>query len=120
MLYINVEWMPIRMEHPCKEKHFCTADLFHIMNPPNISRHLERRLPMSGLKRAPACHSERSEESGHPANQILRCAQNDRLSLQMSTLWRGNLTSTVLARIMVWIYLKIMPQSREATSRVAP
>src|SRR5260370_42352918 len=48
-------------------------------------RHLERRLPVSGLERDPACHPERSEGSRRPSSQILRCAQDDRHDLQMST-----------------------------------
>src|SRR3989442_14306061 len=47
-------------------------------------RHLERRLPVSGLERDPGCHPERSEGSGEPAEEILRCAQDDSPSLQMS------------------------------------
>ena len=39
---------------------------------------------MSGLERGPACHSERSEESGAADAEILRFAQNDRYYLQMS------------------------------------
>ena len=38
---------------------------------------------MSGLERCPACHPERSERSLRPSRQILRCAQDDRPSLQM-------------------------------------
>jgi len=38
-------------------------------------RHLERRLPVSGLERWPGCHPERSEGSLCPASQTLRCAQ---------------------------------------------
>src|SRR6266851_6504697 len=48
------------------------------------TRHLERRLPVSGLERGPGCHPERSEGSLRPASQTLRCAQGDRPSLQMS------------------------------------
>src|SRR2546428_8185094 len=48
-------------------------------------RHLEIRLPVSGLERCPACHPERSEGSLSPASQTLRCAQGDRPYLQMST-----------------------------------
>ncbi len=47
-------------------------------------RHLERRLPVSGLERCPGCHPERSEGSLCPASQTLRCAQGDRHSLQMN------------------------------------
>src|SRR2546429_3167377 len=32
-------------------------------------RHLERRLPVSGLERGPACHPERSEGSFRPSSQ---------------------------------------------------
>src|SRR5436309_11286242 len=59
-------------------------------NPPvsqstnQYSRYLERRLPVSGLERGQACHPERSEGSLRPASQILRCAQDDMPSLQMS------------------------------------
>src|SRR6266567_4095456 len=48
------------------------------------SRHLERRLPVSGLERGQACHPERSEGSLRPASQILRCAQDDRPYFPMS------------------------------------
>jgi hypothetical protein len=48
-------------------------------------RHLERRLPVSGRERCPGCHPERSEGSLRPASQILRCAQDDRRYLQMSS-----------------------------------
>src|SRR6266702_7990548 len=48
-------------------------------------RHLERRLPVSGLECCPACHPERSEGSLCPSSQILRFAQDDRHSLQMSS-----------------------------------
>ena len=40
---------------------------------------------MSGLERCPACHPERSEGSLRPASEILRCAQDDRSYLQMSS-----------------------------------
>ena len=40
---------------------------------------------MSELERDPACHPERSEGSLCPASQILRCAQDDMLYLQMSS-----------------------------------
>src|SRR6266852_1649171 len=43
-----------------------------------LLRHLEIRLPVSGLERCPACHPERSEGSLRPSSQILRCAQDDR------------------------------------------
>src|SRR5438132_868962 len=66
----------------------CTTNCF------KCSRHLERRLPRSGLERVPACHSERSEESGSPD------AQNDRPSLQMSTNVRKQLTLLPSPRIM--------------------
>jgi hypothetical protein len=47
---------------------------------------------MSGLERCPACHPEHirfaqcklREGSGSPDEEILRCAQDDRHSLQMS------------------------------------
>jgi len=41
------------------------------------TRHLEIRLPVSGLERGPACHPERSEGSGSPDGEILRYAQDD-------------------------------------------
>ena len=41
---------------------------------------------VSGLERCPGCHPERSEGSGSPAEEILRCAQDDRPYLQMSGL----------------------------------
>src|SRR5438128_12408552 len=47
-------------------------------------RHLERRLPVSGLERCPACHPERSEGSRSLDEEILRCAQDDSPYLQMS------------------------------------
>src|ERR1700694_2523875 len=40
-------------------------------------RHLEIRLPMSGLEKRPGCHPERSEGSGSSGTEILRCAQDD-------------------------------------------
>src|SRR5260370_27825684 len=66
----------------------------------SVLRHLERRLPVSGLERYPGCHpfaalrasSERSEGSFRPASQTLRCAQGDRPSLQMSTVSFASLT----------------------------
>src|SRR5947209_5369373 len=48
-------------------------------------RHLERMPPVSGLERRPGCHPERSEGSLRPASEILRCAQDDRPYLQMSS-----------------------------------
>ena len=56
-------------------------------------RHLEIRLPVSGLERGQACHpfaslragSERSEGSLRPGSQTLRCAQDDMPDLQIST-----------------------------------
>ena len=42
--------------------------------------------PVSGLERCPGCHPERSEGSSEPAEEILRCAQDDRPYLQMSVL----------------------------------
>src|SRR3954447_21500140 len=48
-------------------------------------RHLEIMPSVSGLERCPSCHPERSEGSGSPAAEILRCAQDDRPSLHMST-----------------------------------
>ena len=48
------------------------------------ARHLERRLPVSGLECCPACHPERSEGPLRPSSQVLRFAQDDRPSLQMS------------------------------------
>ncbi len=66
------------------------------------SRHLERRLPVSGLERCPSCHPFASlrassepirfaqgklrEGALRPASQTLRCAQGDRHSLHMSRL----------------------------------
>src|SRR5438132_12883138 len=62
--------------------------------PPSCARnrHLERRLPGSGLERGPGCHPERSEGSLPPSSQTLRgvspersaWAQGDRHALQMS------------------------------------
>src|SRR5258707_12703403 len=48
------------------------------------ARHLERRPPVSGRACYAACHPERSEGSRSPDAEILRCAQDDRPSLQMS------------------------------------
>src|SRR2546422_7445252 len=57
-------------------------------------RHLERRLPVSGLERDPGCHPERSEGSGEPAEEIQSSRselaqdaqrRDDSPSLQMST-----------------------------------
>src|SRR5579863_5695282 len=42
-----------------------------------------RMPPVNGRERCPGCHSERSEESGSPDAEILRCAQNDRPSPHM-------------------------------------
>ena len=55
-------------------------------------RHLERRLPVNGLERGPGCHPERSEGSGSTDAEILRCAQDDSHSLQMSALALKSLT----------------------------
>src|SRR2546428_13733745 len=55
-------------------------------------RHLERRPPVSGRACYPACHPERSEGSLRPGNEILRCAQDDRPSLQMSEGRQSSLT----------------------------
>ena len=43
----------------------CQVDLDSI-------RHLEIRLPVSGLERCPGCHPERSEGSLRPSSQTLR------------------------------------------------
>src|SRR4051794_37840941 len=43
-------------------------------------RHLEIMPPLSGREGCPDCHPERSEGSGEPAEEILRCAQDDRPS----------------------------------------
>ncbi len=40
-------------------------------------RYLEIRRPVSGGERDLACHPERSEGSGWPHAEILRCAQDD-------------------------------------------
>ena len=42
------------------------------------------KLSTRGLERGLACHPERSEGSLRPTREILRCAQDDRPSLQMS------------------------------------
>jgi hypothetical protein len=47
---------------------------------------------MSGRERGPGCHPERSEGSREPAEEILRCAQDDRPYLQMSTVASPRLT----------------------------
>src|SRR5260370_36883263 len=51
-----------------------------------LSRHLEIRPPVSGRTCYPACHPERSEGSRSPVAEILRCAQDDRPYLQMSSI----------------------------------
>ena len=48
------------------------------------NRHVERRLPVSGLERCPACHPERSAGAGSMGAEILRYAQDDRPYLQIS------------------------------------
>src|SRR6266478_3201016 len=71
-------------------------------------RHLERRLPVSGLERCPGCHPERSEGSLCPASQTLRgvyperseWAQGDRRYLQMSAeSWQTLTNSYVFTRL---------------------
>src|SRR5258706_6625780 len=65
-----------------KQKHRC-----------NLTRRLERRRSVRELARCPVCHPERSEGSRCPSSEILRCAQDDTPSLQMSCdyerLYRG-------------------------------
>src|SRR6266851_613040 len=68
------------------------------------TRHLERRLSVSGLERGPGCHPERSEGSLRPASQTLRCAQGDRRYLQMSNLPFEHLTDTKKYVIIVIKY----------------
>src|SRR5438128_9623330 len=58
-----------------------------------VARHLEIRLPVNGLERCLGCHPERSEGSGSTDGQILRCAQDDKHYLQMSTRSLGSFTS---------------------------
>src|SRR5438105_14305010 len=58
-----------------------------------LSRRLERRLPVSGLEKGPACHPERSEGSGSPYTEILRFARDDRLYLQISRIGYTSLTN---------------------------
>ena len=60
------------------------CDLYHTRVGVRSVRHLERRLPVSGLERGLACHPERSEGSGETDGEILRCAQDDMPYLQMS------------------------------------
>jgi hypothetical protein len=63
---------------------------------PNVytkCRHLERSLAVSALKSCPGCHPERSEGSGSPDAEILRFAQDDKPSLQMSAFRLYTLTS---------------------------
>src|SRR5260370_14600269 len=94
--------------YACLFGHFTNGEFFHVFFDPldlkytlNITlvfrraqgahvlaRHLERRLPVSGLERDPACHPERSEGSSSIDTEILRCAQDDRHDLQMSTFCR--------------------------------
>jgi hypothetical protein len=45
---------------------------------------VEIRLPVSELEKCPGCHPERSEGSGSPDTEILRCAQDDSHYLHMS------------------------------------
>src|SRR5436309_100467 len=78
-----LRWKEHRCYNYCKRLQANLSRLF----PPK--RRLERRLPASGLERGPGCHPERSEGSLRQARQILRCAQDDRPSLQISTLQRG-------------------------------
>src|SRR6266567_1220257 len=58
-----------------------------------VTRHLEIRLPVSGLACYPPCHPERSEGSLRSSSQILRCAQDDKHYLQMSTFLALSLTT---------------------------
>src|SRR6266566_7679759 len=55
----------------------------------DTGRHLEIMPLVSGLERCPGCHPERSEGSRSPAEEILRCAQDDSQYLQMSTIRAG-------------------------------
>src|SRR6266480_3050403 len=68
-----------------QSKHMYTIDWNKFPCFSTFIRHLERRFPVSRLERCPACHPERSEGSGRPSRQILRCAQDDMYYLQMST-----------------------------------
>src|ERR1700681_659879 len=52
----------------------------------SADRHLEIRLPVSGLEKRPGCHPERSEGSRCPTSQILSAAKDDSHYLQMSDL----------------------------------
>ncbi len=65
------------------------------------SRHLERRLPVSGRESCPACHPERSEGSGLPDGEILRFAQDDRHYLQMS-IHEATLLTPVFSSTALW------------------
>src|SRR6266487_1322456 len=65
----------------------------------NVARHLEIRLPVSGLACYPPCHPERrsrsperseGEGSGSTNAEILREARDDKHYLQMSILSRGS------------------------------
>ena len=56
------------------------------------SRHLERMPLVSGREGYPDCHPERSEGSREPAEEILRCAQDDSQYLQMSNVIHEGLT----------------------------
>src|SRR5438477_10221393 len=63
---------------------YLIMQLLHCIVSLQLPRHLERRLPVSGLERGQACHPSLRSGSGKTAAQILRCAQDDMPSLQMS------------------------------------
>src|SRR5260370_19618943 len=70
-------------------------------------RHLERRLPVSGLERGPGCHPERSEGSLRSVSQTLRgvyperseWAQGGRHSLQRSRCASNSLTLRMVRNV---------------------
>src|SRR2546421_10039072 len=66
-----------------------------------INRHLEIRLPVSGLKSCPDCHPERSEGSSSRDAEILRCAQDDKLYV-----WLTNIVNTLAVSTQMKMVLK--------------
>src|SRR5258708_12078746 len=62
-------------------------------------RHLERRLPVSGLERGTGCHPERSEGSLRSVSQTLRCGQGGRHSLKRSRCASNSLTLRMVRNV---------------------
>src|SRR6266487_752001 len=76
----------------------------------NVARHLEIRLPVSGLACYPPCHPERmsrsperseGEGSLRSSSQILREARDDKHYLQMSRISQGFLTNNIQPTCLV-------------------